>query len=207
MCFDAGELEALPADPAAAGTASVNATPGGGTAREPYFPVTRKSIFLTIAAGERGPEGRTLLPGTRPGRPDVAAGDIASEGRLSAFAVGPEPGTAARRIEDQLRIEPGPCLRDAERWPLADELQRASGRQRPHPPAPEAGPGAATPEEGAQDGTVRLGPGSGPPCWPMTLVPSANCVPRRNDRRASPGPGLPGLRIPARPRGRGGTGR
>ena len=39
-------------------------------------------------------------------------------------------------------------------------------------------------------------PGPEPPCWPMTLVPSANCNPRRKDRRGGAGSGPPGTRSP-----------
>jgi len=55
----------------------------------------------------------------------------------SVLVFGPEPGAGPRRVEDQLRADAGPRLDDLERGPLADELQRAWGRQRPCPPPRE----------------------------------------------------------------------
>src|SRR6516164_9654208 len=61
--------------------------------------------------------------------------DSGSRGpRPSAFVFRPQPDAAPCRVEDELRIDAGPGFADAERRPLADELQRPAGRQWPRPP-------------------------------------------------------------------------
>jgi hypothetical protein len=81
----------------------------------------------------------SAAPDTRrePGRALIASiGQRRASGKdpLLAFVFRPEPDAALGRVEAELRICAGPGFGDAERGPLADELQRPGGRQRPGPP-------------------------------------------------------------------------
>ena len=76
---------------------------------------------------------------------------LAARTPRSAFVVRPQPDAAPYRVEDELRVDAGPGFGDAERLPLADELQWPAGRQRPRPPPGQERVRPAAASERVQD--------------------------------------------------------
>ncbi len=145
------------------------------------MPQPRPELVFTEAERIRTPHG--CRAGPRMARSCISK-RLAVRISASAFVFRPYPDAAPRRAADNLRIDAGPGFGDAERRPLADELQRPGGRQRPGPPPGDEECGPPPPANGYRTGPVgSVSWSSLPPPWlPTALPPSENCKPNRKER-------------------------
>lgn len=138
------------------------ATPGNPTRPGPGQDQTRSASRWR---GLRPPAAARARSRFEPRMPGGPPGRVAGPGQLRPAANGPavslrfwpQPDAAACRVEDELRIDAGAGFGNAERQPLADELQRPGGRQRPRPP-----PGEERVRSEGDHLTRSLRPDSGP---------------------------------------------